>query len=187
MGKKSITNSPVQNDVCGIQLPLLDMFNDYLQAFEGTSRFYDPLWLSLYVFLPINTIATFYKHYYTRELLDFEVNKNLQGKSAQENGNNFQYSETSCCKNTFKQSSILQTQTNSMTPTPKTFSNLDAMPNIDNLLPRDLIPSPIMVSKELTTQYTTGASLKKSAQSEKNQKERNFAGIRQETSQTFER
>jgi hypothetical protein len=33
--------------------PLLDTFNVYLQAFEGTSRFYNPLWLSLYVFLPV--------------------------------------------------------------------------------------------------------------------------------------
>ena len=62
--------------------PLLDTFNEYLQAFEGTSRFYDPLWLSLYVFLPINTIATFYKGYYTSEVMSYEVTGNLQGKSA---------------------------------------------------------------------------------------------------------
>jgi hypothetical protein len=62
--------------------PLLDTFNIYLQAFEGTSRFYDPLWMSLYVFLPVNTITNFYRNYYLSDVFKQKFSPNMQGKAA---------------------------------------------------------------------------------------------------------
>jgi hypothetical protein len=62
--------------------PLLDTFNVYLLAFEGTSHFYDPLWLSLYVFLPVNKIANFYRNYYLSDIFEQDFTTKAQGKTA---------------------------------------------------------------------------------------------------------
>jgi hypothetical protein len=62
--------------------PLLDTFSLYLQAFEGTSRFYHPLWLSLYVFLPVNNIANFYRNHYLSKVFEQVFTKETQGKAA---------------------------------------------------------------------------------------------------------
>jgi hypothetical protein len=60
--------------------PLLDIFDDFLQAFPGTSRYYDPLWLSAYVYSPVRTMSSFYKDYYHDEILVKETSTSMQGK-----------------------------------------------------------------------------------------------------------
>ena len=60
--------------------PLLDIFDDFLQAFPGTSPFYDPLWLSAYVYSPVRTMSSFYKDYYHDEILVKQTTSNMQGK-----------------------------------------------------------------------------------------------------------
>ena len=61
---------------------LLDTFKQYLLKFEATSRFYDPVWLSAYVFLPITTIHDFYSKYYLKHIFDYKITKDMQGKYA---------------------------------------------------------------------------------------------------------
>jgi hypothetical protein len=62
--------------------PLLQCFNEFLQTFKATSRFYDPLWLSAYVFYPVSCMSHFYKDYYFSTILQNEISSNMQGKIA---------------------------------------------------------------------------------------------------------
>jgi hypothetical protein len=61
---------------------LLETFKAYLLKFEATSRFYHPVWLSAYVFLPISTIHEFYATYYLKKIFDYPIAKSLAGKYA---------------------------------------------------------------------------------------------------------
>jgi hypothetical protein len=62
--------------------PLLATFQKYIQHFKATSRFYDPLWLSAYVFYPVSCLSHFYKEYYFTHILVHDITKNMQGKLA---------------------------------------------------------------------------------------------------------
>jgi hypothetical protein len=61
---------------------LFDTFNKYIQAFEGTTHYYDPLWLAVYVFYPITSISSFYKDYYFSKVFEHDITQQMQGKCA---------------------------------------------------------------------------------------------------------
>ena len=61
---------------------LLASFNNYIRKFPGTSHYYDPVWLAVYVFYPITTISTFCKDYYFKEIFEHEITKAMNGKCA---------------------------------------------------------------------------------------------------------
>ncbi len=61
---------------------LLDTFNKFLNAFGGTTCYYDPIWLTIYVFYPITCISYFYREHYMENIHGHDIKSAMGGKVA---------------------------------------------------------------------------------------------------------